>query len=67
MKAESADRDALQDKRELQAFLGIINYLSKFSPGTEDVCEAPKKNDISQNWVDLEWKYRKYSIRQSQS
>ena len=26
-------------KKEFQAFLGIINYLSKFSPGTADVCE----------------------------
>ena len=26
-------------KKELQAFLGIINYLGKFSPGTADVCD----------------------------
>ena len=25
--------------RELQAFLGIINYLGKFSPGMVEVCE----------------------------
>ena len=25
------------NKKELQVFLGIINYLSKFSPGTADV------------------------------
>ena len=27
------------NKKELQAFLGIINYLGKFSPGTADVCD----------------------------
>ena len=26
-------------KRELQSFLGIINYLSKLSPMTAEVCE----------------------------
>ena len=26
-------------KMELRAFLGIINYLGKFSPGTGEVCE----------------------------
>ena len=30
---------APRNKRELQAFLGIINYLGKFSPGTAEVCE----------------------------
>ena len=28
-----------KNKRELQAFLGIVNYLGKFSPGTAEVCE----------------------------
>ena len=28
-----------KNKRELQAFLGIINYLGKFSPGKTEVCE----------------------------
>ena len=27
------------NKKELQAFLGIINYLGKFSPGTANVCD----------------------------
>ena len=27
-------------KKELQAFLGIINYLSNFAPSIADVCEA---------------------------
>ena len=31
------------NKRELQAFLGIINYLGKFSPGTAVVCEPLQK------------------------
>ena len=30
---------ALKNKKELQAFLGIINYLGKFSPGTAEVCK----------------------------
>ena len=30
---------APKNKRELQAFLGIINYLGKFSPGMAKVCE----------------------------
>ena len=28
-----------KNKRELQAFLGIINYLGKFPPGTSEVCK----------------------------
>ena len=31
------------NKRELQAFLGIINYLGKFSPGTAAVCDPLQK------------------------
>ena len=27
-------------KKELQAFLGIINYLSKFCPSIADICEV---------------------------
>ena len=27
------------NKKELQAFLGIMNYLSKFSPGSPEVCD----------------------------
>ena len=30
---------APSNKKELQASLGIINYLGKFSPGTADVCD----------------------------
>ena len=30
-------------KKELQAFLGIINYLNKFSPGTSEVCKPLRK------------------------
>ena len=32
-----------KNKRELQAFLGIINYLDKFSPGTLEVCKPLRK------------------------
>ena len=30
---------APKNRRELQAFLGIINYLGNFSPGTMEICE----------------------------
>ena len=33
----------LKNKKELQAFLCIINYLSKFSPGMAEVCKPPQK------------------------
>ena len=32
-----------KNKRELQACLGIINYLGKFSPGMAEVCESLQK------------------------
>ena len=31
------------NKKELQAFLGIINYLGKFSPDIADVCDLLHK------------------------
>ena len=34
---------ALKNKKELQAFLGVINYLNKFSPGMSEVCEPLRK------------------------
>ena len=37
------DMLAPNNKKELQAFLGIINYLGKFSPGTADVCDPLHK------------------------
>ena len=30
-------------KKELQAFLSIINYLGEFSPSIAEVCESPRK------------------------
>ena len=33
------DMPVPKNKKELQAFLGIINYLGKFSPGMVEVCE----------------------------
>ena len=30
-------------KKELQAFLGIINFLSKFSPSTANICKSLRK------------------------
>ena len=35
-------------EKELQAFLGIINYLGKFSPGTTDICDLLCKLTSSQ-------------------
>ena len=41
------DMPAPNNKKELQAFLGIINYLGKFSPGTADVCDPLHKLTLS--------------------
>ena len=38
---------APNNKRELQAFLGIINYLGKFSPGMAEVCDPLQKLTLS--------------------
>ena len=32
-----------KNKRELQAFLGIINYLGKFSSGMAEICKPFRK------------------------
>ena len=37
------DMPVPRNKKELQAFLGIINYLGKFSPGTADACDPLHK------------------------
>ena len=37
------DMTTPNNKKELQAFLGIINYLSKFSPSTASICEPLQK------------------------
>ena len=34
---------APKNEKELQAFLGIINYLGKFSPDTAEVCKLLHK------------------------
>ena len=34
---------APKNKKELQAFLGVINYLNKFSPGTSEACKLLRK------------------------
>ena len=47
------DMIAPKNKKELQAFLGIINYLGKFSPGTTDVCDTLHKltsSKVSWTW-----------------
>ena len=40
-------------KKELQLFLGILNYISKFSPATAEVCEALHK--VKSVKTDLTW------------
>ena len=45
---------APKNKWELQSFLGIINYLGKFSPGTVEVCEPLRKLTSTQGGMDLE-------------
>ena len=43
---------APKNKKELQAFLGIINYLSKFSPDMAEVCEPLRKLMLSKaTWI----------------
>ena len=45
---------APKNKRELQAFLGIINYLGKFSPGMVEVCKQLRKltsNKMAWAWT----------------
>ena len=34
---------APKNEKELQAFLGVINYLNKFSPGTSEACKPFRK------------------------
>ena len=52
MKTESIDLHATsKDKqKELQAFLGIISYLGKFSPSTADICESLRKLTKKLTW-----------------
>ena len=41
-----------KNKTEVQAFLGIINYLGKFSPGMAEVCEPLQKLTSSKmTWI----------------
>ena len=42
-----AEMPVPKNKRELQAFLGIVNYLGKFSPGTAGACEPLRKLTLS--------------------
>ena len=41
-------------KKELQAFPGMIYYLSKFFPSTSHICESLTQPEIMQNRMDLE-------------
>ena len=45
---QGPDGDATpQNKKELQAFFGIINYLGKFSPSIANICEPLQKLTLS--------------------
>ena len=47
------DMPAPNNKKGFQAFLGIINYLGKFSAGTADVCDPLCKlmlNKVTWTW-----------------
>ena len=44
---------APKNKKELQAFLGVINYLNKFSPGMSEMCKPLRKltsSKVTQMW-----------------
>ena len=46
------DRPTPNNKKELQAFLGIVNYLSICSPGTADICDPLHKLMLSKaTWI----------------
>ena len=45
-----------KNKKELQTFLGIINYLSGFSPSIADTCKALKQLTS----VKTEWTWNAY-------
>ena len=49
-----AKMPAAKNKRDLQTFLGIINYLGKFSPGMLEVCKPLRKLTPSKNNMDTE-------------
>ena len=47
------DMLAPNNKKEIQVFLGIINYLGKFSLGTAEVCDPLQKlmlNKVTWTW-----------------
>ena len=43
-----------QRQKELQSFLGVLSYLSKFSPMTVEVCKPLQKAVISKDRLDME-------------
>ena len=47
------DMPVPNNKKELQAFLNIINYLGKFSPGTADVCDP--QHNLTSSKVTWTW------------
>ena len=53
-------------KKEVQVFLGIINYLSKFSPSTANICESLRQ--LTSNKTEWTWNAnaKNHLTRQSQ-
>ena len=53
MKTQSNDGDTSPQKnKKFQAFLGKIEYLSKFSPSTANVCEALRQlTSVKTEWI----------------
>ena len=48
------------NKTELQAFLGIINYLSKFSPDMLEVCKPLRKLTLSKTTLTWDASYQQW-------
>ena len=52
-------------KEELQSLLGIVNYLSKFSPMTAEICKPPRRmTSVNVTWM---WNESYQEIYESQS
>ena len=54
-----------KNKKQLQAFLGIINYLVKFSPSTASICEPLQKLMSSKTVWTWNASYQTYTMREN--
>ena len=51
-KVQTPDVPPPKSTKEVQSFLGRLNYLSMFSPATADVCEALQKlTSVKEDWT----------------